>query len=162
MLKKTLIFLLTLAVALAFSSCDDEKDKDSGYRYTYTEIAFDLPYDYTEAKSDSFDAFFTNGEAFIGVSRLSFAGVENDDLDGSMYPDKVAEKYAEKNSLDVTIENRETYSYFAYSDGGYFSVIAFYRSKYAHFIVKFMCIEEQRGEFESEFLKYADGAKFIK
>ncbi len=158
-IKKVLILALALVCALGAVSCN-EKTENTGYRYSYAELAFDLPLNYADMKSDSFDALFTNGEAFIGVSRLSFYGVENDDLDGSMFPETVAEKYAQKNSLDVEIEVRESFAYFSYSEGGYFNFMAFYRSKYAHFIVRFTCIDEKSERYEPLFLKYAEEARF--
>ncbi len=157
--KKVLAFAIALLCAMGLSSCLEDRE-NTGYRYSYAEIAFDLPFSYTEIKSDSFDALFTNGEGFVGISRISFYGTENDDLDGSMFPETVAQKYADKNSINADIEVRDAYAYFSYSEDGYFSIIAFYRSKYAHFIVRLMSIDEKREIYEPEFLKYIDGAKF--
>ncbi|MBR2466969.1 MAG: hypothetical protein IKB38_08610 [Clostridia bacterium] len=156
------IFSLALAALILFSfvACGDGEDADMSYRHTYCEIALDLPTSYVEVESDSYDALFTSGEAYVGISRLSFAGIENDDLDGSMFPDTVARKYAQSNGLDVEISDKDEYSYFVYNDSGYYNLIAFYRSKYAHFIVRFVCIEEKTDKFSSDFLRYAAGAKF--
>lgn len=156
------IFSLILFVLMLFSlfACSDEEEIDMSYRHTYCEMALNLPHSYTEAQSDSYDALFTNGEAYVGISRLSFAGIENDDLDGSMFPDVVARKYAESNALDVEISDKEEFSYFVYNDSGYYNLIAFYRSKYAHFIVRFVCIEEKTEKFASDFLRYASEVKF--
>ncbi len=156
------IFSLAFVALMIFSfvACSDEDEIDMSYRHTYCEIALDLPTSYAEAESDSYDALFTNGEAYVGISRLSFLGIENDDLDGSMFPDTVSRKYAESNGLDVEISDKDEYSYFVYTDSGYYNLIAFYRSKYAHFIVRFVCIEEKTEKFASDFLRYASEVKF--
>lgn len=158
--KRAVTVCIFFLFAALFFSCGEEPT-DMSYRHKYCELALNLPQSYVEMESDSFDAFFSTGEAFIGVSRLTFQGIEGDDLDGSMFPDEVARKYAQKNSLDVSVVDCEGYSYFVYTEGGYYNVISFYRSKYAHFIVRFMCIEEKKDRFASDFLKYASTAKFI-
>lgn len=162
MIKRySLTFMIFLMLAAAFVSCENEKT-DMSYRHTYCELALNLPQSYIELEGGDFDAFFSTGEAFVGVSRLTFQGIEGDDLDGSMFPDEVARKYAERNDLDVTVVDASAFSYFVYIEGGYYNLMAFYRSKYAHFIVRFMCAEEKEDKYSSEFLKYASEAKFIR
>ena len=158
-MRRGIAFLVSLVLAISLFSCS-EPDVDMTYRHEYCELALNLPTSYTEGKSDSFDVIFTNGEAVVGIQRLSFQGVENDDLDGSMFPEKVARKYAEKNALEVEITDKEDHSYFTYTDGAYYNLIAFYRSKYAHFIVRFMCIEEKENIYSADFLRFSSEAKF--
>ena len=160
-MKRRVIAILLFALCLSsFVSCSDEPEVDMSYRHTYCEIAFDLPIDYADMPSDTFDALFTNGQATVGITRLSFAGIEGDDLDGSMFPDTVARKYAEKNELDVTFTDKTDHTYFEYRDGGYYNLIAFYRSKYAHFIVRFTCTTEKEGEYAQDFVRFAAEARF--
>ena len=160
-MKRIVISILIFALSVPFFvACSDEPEVDMSYRHAYCEIAFDLPQNYTEMPSDTFDALFTNGQATVGITRLSFVGVEGDDLDGSMFPDKVARKYAEKNSLDVSFTDKTDHTYFEYRDGGYYNLIAFYRSKYAHFIVRFTCTEEKESVYAKEFERFASDAIF--
>lgn len=155
-----LILSIVWMLSALLTSCGDEQT-DMSYRHRYCELALNLPQSYAELTSDSFDAFFSTGEAFVGISRLTFQGLEGDDLDGSMFPDEVARRYAQKNSMDVAVVDAEGYSYFIYFEGGYYNLISFYRSKYAHFIVRFMCSEEKEVKYSADFLKYASEAKFI-
>ncbi len=160
MLKIIMRSVCILLLGASLISCGKEDVQATGYQYSYAEIAFDLPSDYIKIENETFDAFYTNRTAFVGISRLSFYAVNSDDLDGSMFPETVAEKYAQKNSMDVDIIISEFYSYFTYNDSGYFNLFAFYRSKYAHFIVRFMCPEDNEHTYKSEFIRCASSAIF--
>ncbi len=154
-MRKILTLILTACVMIFFVACGDDEDIKTEYRHTYAEMALNLPPDYKEMQNDKFDALFTNEEAYVCVSRFSFAGVESDELDASMFPDEVARKYADTNSLSVDIIDYSDYSCFAYTADGYYNLFAFYRSKYAHFVIRFMCVEEKTEKFSPDFFKYA-------
>ena len=156
------VILLVLAAILVFSlfSCGKDNEK-SEYLHTYCEIAFDLPISFISVESQEFDALFTDGEAFLGITRLSFVATDNSGvLNGSMFPDAVARSYAESQDIDVNIIDEESYSYFVCTEGGYYNQFVFYRSKYAHFVVRFMCASEKESKYAKAFMKYAREAIF--
>lgn len=155
------VIAFTVSVLISSVSCSSDEDTEPYYPH-HCELALTIPDSYKQKESEDFDAFFSNGEAGVAITRLTFAGPVNDDLEPSMFPSEVARKYAEKNGLSalVTVFDEESYSYFSVSSGGYYTLYSFYRSRYAHFIVSYTCREEKIKQYSGEFLKYASEAYF--
>ncbi len=157
-MKKLLAAILAALTVLALFSCSDEP-------YGHAELVLDLPDEYEKIELENFDAAYQTDISVVGIVRISFNAAFNNGIPDTLMPDKFGEFYMKNVGRDVDIETRGDIAYCEYTDelGGVkqFYVSAFFRSKYAYFIVMFACPEEFSEEMRPLFLSYADGAVFV-
>ena len=160
--KSAVSLLIVFSVLLTLIGCGNGK-----IRCSYAELAFDLPKSfepYTEAE-DSFDAAFYDGETVMGMLRISFVAGYDNGIPDTLSPEKFAKYYMNKIERTGDIDVRGDVPYFIYynTEGGvtYFYLAAFYRTRYAYFVVSF--ITEAKNEYKNteKYLEYASGAYIL-
>ena len=153
-----LVLLVTLSLSL-LTSCGEAT-------FTHAEYSISLPsdYDYLEDTDGVYDIAMSNGEAIIGVSRLSFVAADKTGIDISMMPSQFAAYYKAVSKVDSTLEMTGDVPYYVYylDKGGvkYTVLIAFHRSKHAYFTTTFTVRADAERRYISEFIDYADNVIF--
>ncbi len=155
-LKRLLAVLLTLPILFSLFSCG-KKD------YTYCEIGFEIPRGYRETDaSDDFDLAFEKQGRVIGIRRMSFDAVEKEGLLATHTPYTLAEIYRERLSASdcSTVFTHGDIPYFVYtlSDGyrSYAYMPTFYKTRYAYFVITFVCKNSIDVGGRAEFLEICD------
>ena len=156
---RKIFFLILIASLLLLSSCGTEK-------FTYCELRLPLGSEFRSEESDGFDATYTDGDATVFVTRISFEAAFADGIPDTYSPLAFARFYQLNNShegLEIdTSSHVPRYSYTG-SDGEatLFMMHTFYRTPYAYFVVTYSCDEGLMTEYEDDFIRCADGAKII-
>ena len=158
MLKKTLSLTLVL-LSLFFVSCSKE--------HTYAEFTLTAPRDYDEYDSGgAYDLAFTDGQATVGVHRISFVTAEKTGLDISFTPGDFARFFMEKAGVDSLIQTEKGIPFYTYFQtvGGkkYYYLAAFYRTEGAYFTVTCMVEESRAISYIDEFKEIITSAKMQK
>ena len=155
-LKRILCALLTPLLLLSLFSCGDRDD-------TYCEIGFEIPRGYREIDaSGDFDLAFEDGGRVIGIRRMSFDAVEGEGLLATHSPYELAEIYRERlavsNSSTVFTHGDIPYFVYTLSDGysSYAYMPTFYKTRYAYFIITFICKNKIDEGGRVEFLDFCD------
>ncbi len=158
MVKKLLAIILLLATCLAAASCDGE------VVYGHAELEIALPEDFREFEAESFDAAYTDGQALVGILRISYDASFNEGVPDFLTPEQFARFYktATKREAEIALHGATPYyEYTEKQDGVENAYLAsFYRSKYAYFAVVFATPKLFYGELKSEFLSYTESVIF--
>ncbi len=152
---------LLLSVALSLLSCGRRE-------YTYAELGFEIPRGYREVQArEDFDLAFEKRDKVIGIRRLSFAAVDKDGLLATHTPYTLAEIYRERlaNPNASTVFTHGDIPYFVYSisDGRttYAYMPTFYKTRYAYFIITFICKNSIDEGGRVEFLDICDSVYIL-
>ncbi len=158
MIKKLIAIILLLATCFAVASCDGETV------YGHAELEIALPKDYREFEAESFDASYTNGQALVGILRISYDASFNEGIPDFLTPEQFARFYKTATKREAEISLHGAIPYYEYTekqDGVENAYLAsFYRSKYAYFAVIFATPKLFYTELKNEFLSYAESVIF--
>ena len=151
MKKISTVFLLIISTLL-LASCGED--------FSHCELALPLSSDYRRADGgEGFDAVFTNGEAVVGMIRISFAAGFNQGIQETMSSYEFARFWKNKIGRDTEVMTDIKTPYYTYRENGYFYLCAFYRTPDAYFVVIFSCASEIEGRYIENFKEISDGAK---
>ncbi len=163
-MKRSILKLSSLALAALllmslFISCGEQI-------YGHAELRIDLPSDYSEYEAQGFDSSYVSGTSIVGILRISFEAGLTQGIADTYMPREFAEFYLEKLGRDATVEMLGDAAYYQYTDYGetenYYYLSAFYRSKYAYFVILFACPEDEFKTQQPAFFEYAKSVVFIK
>lgn len=135
---RLLSLALTVTAVLSLAACG-KRD------YTYCEIGFELPRGYRETVTSDFDLAFEKRGSIIGIRRLSFDAVEKDGLLATHSPYTLAEIYRDRLGVTnaSTVFTHGDIPYFVYSISDGYSTYAymptFYRTRFAYFVITYIC-----------------------
>ena len=156
LLKTIIAILLIFPILLSLVSCGAKE-------YVYCEIGIKIPSGYRvhDAKND-FDLAFEKQNRIIGIRRMSFDVVIEDGLLTTHSPYTLAEIYRERIAVSnaSTVFTHGDIPYFVYSisDGQttYAYMPTFYKTRYAYFIITFICKNTITEGGRVEFLDICD------
>ena len=113
----------------------------------------------------TFDAAYTDRCAVIGLIRLSFDAAIDDGIIETYSPEAFARYYKKRIDKDyATVEFRGDVPYIVYTDDGdgsldeYTYLAAFYRTRYAYFVLTCLVPSEKFSDYTEEFLSIAASA----
>lgn len=158
MFKRGMLFILIIAVVFSAVSC-----KDSDPVYSYCELIIPLGEDFKEVSNKDFDITYSNGEYVVAILRISYVAAVKEGIPETMTTVEFAEFWLEKcgRSANVITSPLAYAEYYDDSSGTEnFYLEAFYRSKYAYFVVLFATKSEAEDEGRADFLNYAQGVYF--
>ncbi len=154
--KGVVAFLLIFPILLSLISCGKKE-------YVYCEIGIELPRGYRVYNAEKdFDLAFEKQNQIIGIRRMSFDVVIEDGLLTTHSPYTLAEIYRERIAVSnaSTVFTHGDIPYFVYSifDGNttYAYMPTFYRTRYAYFIITFICKNTITEGGRVEFLEICD------
>ena len=163
-MKRIVTVALLCVLIYSLFSCSGAND------FTHAEYTITLPGEYYTTTSGSaagdfeYDLVMTNGEAYVGVSRLSFVTASQTGIDITLTPGDFAEYCMELSGTDSVVKQHgDAYYYVYYEERGgvkYMLLLAFHRSPNAYFTTVFTVKADAERRYISEFLEYADSVKF--
>ncbi len=157
MLKRILIILTLAATLITCVGCSDET------LYGHCELVIPLTDDYYEVSEPNFDISYSNGVYGIAITRISYVAALSSGLPETMTSADFGEYWLKENSRIANIINDEI-TYTEYSDGEgdeeSFYLVAFYRTRYAYFVVMFVADATREDTGRAEFLSFARGITF--
>ena len=163
-MKKIISAALLCIIIFSLFSCSRTND------FTHAEYTITLPGDYYRTASNGvagdfeYDLVMTNGEAYVGVSRLSFVVASQTGIDITLTPGDYAEYCMALSGTDSVVkQHADVYYYVCYQMQGaekYMLLLAFHRSPNAYFTTVFTVRADAERRYISEFLDYADSVKF--
>ena len=156
LLRGVLAIILILPILLSLVSCTSKE-------YVYCEIGIEIPRSFrkTDAGND-FDLAFERDGEIIGIRRMSFDVVLEDGLLATHSPYTLAEIYRERiavsNASTVFTHGDIPYFIYSISDGytTYAYMPTFYRTRYAYFIITYICKNTINDGGRVEFLDICD------
>ena len=156
-MRKLLSLILLLALSLMLVSCR------GGDYYTYCELTLPLPEEYERAASEEFDALYSDGRAFVYITRITFDAAFADGIPDTYSPLEFARFYRLNNShTEFEINTSSHVPRYSYTgiDGEreVFMMHTFYRTPYAYFVVTYSSPASRVAEYEADFISYANGA----
>ena len=155
-MKKRLISLLLAVISiLSLVSCKT--------REGYLELGLDIPEAYEkQSLEDTFDAAYTDGVSVIGIARLSFEAAIDDGIVETLSPEGFAKYYRQRiGKEDAALTIAGDVPYIVYEGGEeekYTYLVAFYRSRYAYFVVTFATGSEYFSSCRAEYIEIATSA----
>lgn len=158
MFKRAVIFVLIIAISFSVISCQDPDPV-----FSYCELVIPLTDDFKEISNDDFDISYSNGRYVVAILRISYVGAVSEGIPETMTTVEFAEFWLEKCGRSANVISSPI-AYAEYYDGSSgvenFYLEAFYRSKYAYFVVLFATKSEAENEGRVDFLNYAEGVYF--
>ena len=159
MIKKAVAIILAVILSLSLSSCTDESPV-----FSHCELTIDLSDSFYEIENENFDVTYTDGESVVAILRISFEAAVNSGFSNLLNTREFGEYWLErcKRNADIVDGNTVWCEYYEVQ-GAYeqYYLEAFYRSKYAYFVVLFATAAENRDENIEKYLEYADSVNFI-
>lgn len=163
-MKRFISIALVTFLLLALFSCSDTRE------FTHAEYTISLPKEYYTTTASGlagdfeYDLVMTNGEAYIGVSRLSFVVASQMGIDITMTPGDFAEYCMAITGVDSSISKHgDVYYYIYYQTQNsikYMLLLAFHRSPDAYFTTVFTVKADAERRYISQFIDFADSVKF--
>lgn len=163
-MKKIISAFFLCVLAFSLFSCSGANE------FTHAEYTITLPGDYYSTTSVGavgefeYDLVMTNGEAYVGISRLSFVTASQTGIDITLTPGDFAEYCMALSGTDSVVKQHGDAYYYVYYEiqGGvkYMLLLAFHRSPNAYFTTVFTVKADAERRYISEFLDYADSVKF--
>ena len=156
-IKRFFALFLLVASLLFVTSCKD-------VRAGWCELWLVFPHSYEKIETDgSFDAAYSDGEAVVGITRMSFEAAIDDGIPTTLTPLRFAEEYKSRVGLDdYTVKERGDVPYLVYytreDDGIYTHLASFYKSYYAYFAVTFVCKSDVEDSYLEDFYEIMDSA----
>lgn len=159
MVKRAFTLLLVAVISLSLISCGDDEPMLS-----HAELRMPLDEGYSETESDVYDALYSNGRYMIALTRISFvAGMLGEGIPETLTDVEFAELYLEKCSRDAEIMT-DGVTYVEYSDVSgsdeFYYLEAFYRSRYAYFVILFVSDAALSKTARADFLDFAKSVYF--
>jgi hypothetical protein len=126
-------------------------------------MSISLSDDFTKVSNEDFDITYSNGKYAVAVLRISFVAAVKEGIPETMTTVEFAEFWLDKcnrsaNVITTPLAYAEYYD--SESGGENFYLEAFYRSKYAYFVVLFMAKAADENEGRVDFLNYAESVCF--
>lgn len=158
MLKRIVFLLLILAGVLFLPACSEPAD------YSHAEMRISLPESFSRIEKENYDAAFSDGRIIVALLRLSFAAAYNDGIPETMNSNEFARFWMNRSGNDAAVQLYEGVDYAEYSEEvegeEYYYVTAFYRSRYAFFVVVFAARADSEADFRSEIFEYMTSVSF--
>ena len=159
MIKRTVsLFLMLITVATLLVSCSDERD------FTHCEITLTLPKDFKERESENFDLLISNGEATVGVSRITFIAGFNQGIPETYTAKQFASFFMYHSGKSKELYNYGGVPYYSYTEESgaktLYCLATFYRTRYAYIYVLYSTDASKESEWRESFLKCAATAVF--
>ncbi len=150
-IKNTCALLVLVSVFVSIVGCSRYVE------YSHCELAITMPREYEQVDIDEFDLALSNGEAIVGMIRLSFEAAVQEGINSTHSPESFAELYTLMiGREDVEIMQHGDVPYFTYTREGesadYFYMQTFYRTHHAYFIISFICPLTLESGYRVEFL----------
>ena len=157
MLKRVLALFLSVFVFLSVISCEKED-------FSHCEMTVPLTDKFERIYSESFDAAFSDGVLSVALLRISFEAAELDGIPISMSSEKFARFWLQNSGryADVFLHNGVDCAEYKDTENGalYSTVSAFYRSKYAYFVLIFTVNEFDFESYRDSIYEYISGVYF--
>lgn len=162
-MKRIISLLLLSLLLLSLFACSGTVE------FAHAEYTIALPNDYyltsySSSADFEYDLVMTNGEAYVGVSRLSFVAASQTGIDITMTPGDFAEYCLAVSGVDSSVSKQGDAYYYVYYEvkGGikYMLLLAFHRSPDAYFTTVFTVKADAERRYISQFIEYADNVKF--
>lgn len=157
MIKKIISAFLALLLCFSFASCSDEPV------YSHCELTIPLPNSFSKIENQDFDVTYTDGETAVAILRISFEAGLNSGISNLMSASEFGEYWLERCEREASIVKGSTvYCEYYETQGSHeqYYLEAFYRSKYAYFVVLFATAAENREKNVGKYREYADGVIF--
>ena len=159
MIKRAISLLLVLtAVLTLLVSCSDERD------FTHCEITLTLPKDFKERESENFDLLVSNGEAFIGISRITFIAGFNQGIPETYTAKQFASFFMYNSGKEAELYTYGDVPYYSYIEESgsktLYCLATFYRTRYAYIYVLYSTEESKESKWREQFLSYATSVSF--
>ena len=158
MIKKTVSVFLVLLLCFSFTSC-----RGGETVYSHCELTIPLSNDFSEIENENFDVTYTDGETVVAIVRISFKAGLSSGISNLMSAHEFGEYWLERCGRDASIvKGSAVYCEYYETQGAHeqYYLEAFYRSKYAYFVVLFATAAENREKNLGKYLEYAEGVKF--
>ena len=123
-----------------------------------------LPHRFEKTETNgAFDVAYTDGEAVVGITRMSFDAAIDDGIPSTLSPLRFAEEYKSRTGLDdYLVKERGDVPYITYytRDGTeiYMHTTAFYKSYYAYFAVSFVVNSKRETKYSEDLFEIFDSA----
>ena len=157
MIKRLFALILTIVLALSIVSCEEK------HKYAHCELILPLTSDYQRVENENFDVAYSNGKNMVAVLRISFVAGMNEGIPETMTTVEFRDFWLDKLDREAILADGEI-TYCEYYDGEAenetYYLEAFYRSKYAYFVVLFATNARREEDGRREFLSYTEKVKF--
>ena len=158
MYKRIFFLLVIIAVSFQVVSCGDG-DKP----VAYCEMRIPLEDGFYSVENENFDATYTNGKYLVAILRISFVAGIGEGIPETLTPYEFGEFWLDKceryaNMISDGVAYCEYYD--TEGDTEHFYLEAFYRSRYAYFVVLFGTDSARESDGRVDFLSYAQGVYF--
>ena len=157
MIKRVFVLLLTVLLSLSFVSCEEEN------KYSHCELILPLTNDYKSIENEDFDVTYSNGKSIVAALRISFVAGMNEGIPETMTALEFRDFWLDKLGREAILFDADV-PYCEYYDGDEggetFYLEAFFRSRYAYFVVLFATSARNEESGRAEFLSYVDKVKF--
>ncbi len=154
MIKRALALLLLSVLVL--TSCASEPE----YPYSHAELVLPLTEEFYAVEDKSYDAAFTDGEITVAAIRVSFAAALETGI-----PDTLSAKHFARYWLIETGHSTDVAEYMdiAYTDytvDDAYHMVAFYRTRYAYFVILFAAPDAIYLDARPRFIEIMKGVWF--
>ena len=158
-MRKLLSLVITFTLILSLFSCEEKED------FSHAELNIPLSESFFRVDKENYDAAFTDGALVITVTRLSFAMCFEDGIPDTMNSGEFARFWINRSNIDTEPKKYagvDIAEYNAKVDGyDYYYLSAFYRTRYAYFVVVFATDSSSREYRRDEILRYASSVYFL-
>ena len=155
--RRLLALIVFLSVVLSLASCSD-------VTAGWCELWIVLPHGFEETETDgAFDVAYTDGEAVVGITRMSFEAAIDDGIPSTLSPLRFAEEYKTRTGLDnYSVKERGDVPYITYytREGTeiFMHTVGFYKSYYAYFAVAFVVNSKREAKYSENLFEIFDSA----
>lgn len=158
MIKKIVSALLVVLLCLSFVSCSDGPTV-----YSHCELTIPLADSFREIENENFDVTFTDGETVVAILRISFEAAIKNGISNVMNAYEFGEYWLMRCERDASIvRGSVVYCEYYDSQDGHeqYYLEAFYRSKFAYFVVLFATSANNGEKNLGKYLEYAEDVIF--
>ena len=158
MLKRIFASLVMLSLLIpTLTSCGEKT-------FSHAELYMTLPSSFDAVESAEYDLALTDGEATVGLMRISLVAAMESGIRDTYSPKDFAEFMRDESNIDSEVYTYKDIPYYtvAASSGGrdFYSLYTFYRSKSAYFVIVFTAPKDREEEWREKFLGFADTVNF--
>ena len=159
MFKRIFALLCSIALCFSFISCS----RNNGAKYSHCEFVIPLTEDFYKVENKDFDVSDSTGDYAVAILRISFVAGINEGIPETLTPYEFGRFWVEKCDRVAYVNDGEL-AYCEYYDASgvreLYYLEAFFRSRYAYFVVLFAADSEKDDSARSAFLDYASGVYF--
>ncbi len=158
MIKRVLCLFLTAVLSLSVISCEKK------HKYSHCELVLPLTSDYQRVENENFDVAYSNGKSMVAALRISFVAGMNEGIPETLTTVEFRDLWLDRLNREAILFDEEI-TYCEYYDGEdeneIYYLEAFYRSRYAYFVVLFATNVRNEENGRREFLSYIDKIYFL-